>query len=179
MQPQWSIKTQQRITDMRAIVQRVLWAEVEVADTIVGQIQQGLLVYVGIAIGDTADDAIALADKIVNLRIFDDQNGKLNLSVRDTRGGVLAISNFTLLADARKGRRPAFTGAASYEVAKSLHGLFVSALEQTGVQIAKGVFGAEMIIRSSAIGPINLILDMPPLADAPVRGKDSNTQIFA
>ena len=164
---------------MRAIIQRVLWAEVEVADAIISQIQDGLLVYVGVGPCDKLEDAIALADKVVNLRIFDDKDGKLNLSVRDTRGGVLAISNFTLLADARKGRRPAFNGAAPFEIAKPLFEAFVEAIEQAGIEVAKGLFGEEMVIRSSAIGPVNLILDMPPGLDSPFVGKDSSSQAQA
>ncbi len=97
---------------MRALVQRVTWAEVEADGRPAGRIERGLLVYVGVGVADTAAQAPWLAEKVANLRIFEDAEGKLNLSVRDIGGAVLAISNFTLLADARKGRRPSFDAAA-------------------------------------------------------------------
>ncbi|MCL2700974.1 MAG: D-aminoacyl-tRNA deacylase [Phycisphaerae bacterium] len=154
---------------MRALVQRVHWAEVEVASVVVGQVRQGLLVYAGVAPADTVADAQTLAQKIVNLRIFSDDDGKLNRTLQDVRGGVLAISNFTLLADARKGRRPAFTAAATATLAKPLHEAFVHALRAQGATVACGVFGADMIIRSAADGPVNILLDVPapePAEDA-------------
>ncbi len=148
---------------MRALIQRVAWAEVEVDKEITGRIDQGLLVYVGTAATDTPTDAQALADKVANLRIFEDEAGKLNLSVQDSavRGGLLVISNFTLLADARKGRRPAFNGAAPGPIAKPLYETFVDALRQQGCMVQQGVFGADMTIRSSADGPVNVIVDIP------------------
>jgi len=97
---------------MRALIQRVAWAEARIGEEVVGWIDRGLLVYVGVACGDGPPDARRLAEKVASLRVFDDAEGKLNLSVRDVAGGVLAVSNFTLLADARKGRRPAFSAAA-------------------------------------------------------------------
>ena len=148
---------------MRGLVQRVAWAEVEVDGAVVGRIEQGLLVYVGIGTSDTARQASWLAEKIANLRIFADAGGKLNLSVRDLEGaGVLAISNFTLLADARKGRRPAFSAAAGFEQAKPIHQAFLDALAGQGVPTQTGVFGAMMAIRSEAAGPVNVIVDTPP-----------------
>jgi D-aminoacyl-tRNA deacylase len=161
---------------MRALVQRVHWAEVEVAGVIVGQIGHGLLVYAGIAPADTPADARNLAQKVVNLRIFGDDAGKLNLSVQDARGGVLAISNFTLLADARKGRRPEFSSAASGAVARPLHEEFVAALERGGVFVAGGVFGADMAVRSSADGPVNIIMDMPAVEPAVASGTGAERQ---
>jgi len=146
---------------MRALVQRVHWAEVEVASAVVGQVRTGLLVYVGVTPTDTLADAKALAQKIVNLRVFSDADGKLNQTLQDVRGGVLAISNFTLLADARKGRRPAFTAAAPGGLAKPLHEAFLHALRASGAPVASGVFGAHMIVRSAADGPVNLWLDVP------------------
>jgi len=154
---------------MLVLVQRVLWAQVETAGAVVGRIERGLLVYAAIAVGDTVADARRLADKIVGLRIFDDQQGKLNLSVQDIRGGVLAISNFTLLADARKGRRPSFEAAAQGEVAQPVHEVFVSALKCAGCNVAAGVFGAEMTIQSAADGPVNVLVALPPCGQLPCK----------
>jgi len=146
---------------MRALVQRVAWAEVVVDDRIVSGIERGLLVYVGVSVDDTNKDADWLAEKIANLRVFDDEKGKLNLSVQDAPGGVLAVSSFTLLADARKGRRPAFVAAAGIEQAQPIHEAFVAGLRRRGVMVETGVFGAKMAIRSQAIGPVNVIIDSP------------------
>jgi len=150
---------------MRAIVQRVSWAEVEVNGKRAARIARGLVVYVGIASSDTQSDAEKLAEKIAGLRIFPDEAGKLNSCVRDARGGVLAIPNFTLLADARKGRRPAFDSAATAQVAEPLYHAFVSALRERGCTPECGVFGADMRILSQADGPVNIILDTPPRQD--------------
>ncbi|MGB2819376.1 MAG: D-aminoacyl-tRNA deacylase [Phycisphaerae bacterium] len=147
---------------MRALVQRVDWAEVEVDGCVVGRIEQGLLVYLGVAVADTVADARRLAEKVAHLRVFEDADDKLNLSCRDARGGVLAVSNFTLLADTRKGRRPAFVGAAPAEEAERLYEAFAEALEAQGCQVARGVFGARMAVRSSAAGPVNVLIDVPP-----------------
>jgi len=144
---------------MKAVLQRVRWAEVQAAGRTVGQIEQGLLVYVGIGADDGPDDAQRLAQKVAALRIFEDDDGKLNRSVQDVRGGVLAIPNFTLMADARKGRRPAFVDAARPEQAKPLYDAFLAALRGAGVPVANGAFGARMLIRSAADGPVNIILD--------------------
>ncbi len=148
---------------MRALVQRVDWAEVMVAGQVEGRIDRGLLVYVGVATGDTDAHAVRLAEKVAQLRIFEDQDGKLNKSCQDVRGGVLAISNFTLLADTRKGRRPAFTAAAGPELAEQLYDTFSAAMVEQGVQVARGIFRATMLIHSSAIGPVNVLVDVPPL----------------
>ena len=147
---------------MRAVVQRVASAEVAVDGDVVARIGHGLLVYVGVAVGDTDPDARRLADKIAHLRIFPDENDKLNQSVQDVRGGVLAVPNFTLLGDARKGRRPAFVDAARPEVAQPLHEAFIAELRRIGCTVAAGVFGAHMVIRSVADGPVNLLVEMPP-----------------
>jgi D-tyrosyl-tRNA(Tyr) deacylase len=145
---------------VKAVVQRVRWAEVEVDGRLVGRIDRGLLVYAGVAAGDTAQEAWKLADKVAHLRIFEDEAGKLNLCVQDVRGGVLAISNFTLLADARKGRRPAFVGAAGAEAAGPVFEGFLAALRAAGLGVQQGVFGARMHIRSEADGPVNILLDL-------------------
>ncbi len=147
---------------MRALIQRVDWAEVEVDGQIVGRIEKGLLVYVGVASGDTAEDAEWMAEKVANLRIFPDEQGKLNLAVRDARGDVLALSNFTLLADARKGRRPAFVAAAAFEQARPVDRAFQEALRRRGLPVSSGVFGAKMAVRSQSAGPVNVIVDTPP-----------------
>jgi D-tyrosyl-tRNA(Tyr) deacylase len=147
---------------MKALAQRVHWAEVEVDHHIVGRIEEGLLVYVGVAVGDTVADAQKLAEKLAHLRIFEDENDKLNRAVRDVRGGVLAVSNFTLLGDTRKGRRPAFVAAAPPEEAERLYEAFAGALEAQGCQVARGVFRAKMTIRSAAAGPVNVLVEFPP-----------------
>ena len=147
---------------MKAVLQRVRHAEVTVDSTVVGLIDAGLLVYVGAAGGDTPDEARKLAEKIAALRIFEDSDGKLNLSVRDVAGGVLVVPNFTLQADARKGRRPAFTGAARGDQARPLCNALAGFLADLGCQVATGVFGAHMIIDSQADGPVNIILDIKP-----------------
>ncbi|MCY2926990.1 MAG: D-aminoacyl-tRNA deacylase [Planctomycetota bacterium] len=146
---------------MKAVVQRVAWAQVEVAGEIVGRIERGLLVYAGVAEGDEASGALKLAEKIAGLRIFEDSDGKLNLSVNDVGGGVLAIPNFTLLGDARRGRRPDFTGAARPEQAQPLYEAFLAALRQAGCIVAAGQFRAHMDITSQADGPINILLEVP------------------
>ena len=146
---------------MRALVQRVDWAEVQEGGQVVGKIGPGLLVYVGVGSSDTPAQAAWLARKVADLRIFEDEQGKLNLSVRDARGSVLAVSNFTLLADARKGRRPSFVAAAPAEQALPVHQAFLEALRQAGLPLASGVFGGSMQIRSQAAGPVNVIIDTP------------------
>ncbi len=148
---------------MRALVQRVDWAEVLVAGQVAGQIDRGLLVYVGVAVGDTEADAARLAEKVAQLRVFEDDGGKLNLSCQDVRGGVLAVSNFTLLADTRKGRRPAFAAAAAPDLAQQLYDTFLAALGGQSVKVERGVFRANMIIRSATAGPVNVLIDVPAM----------------
>ena len=146
---------------MRALVQRVDWAEVEVDGEIVGRVDGGLLVYVGVASGDASRQVQWLAEKVANLRIFEDAAGKMNISVRDARGGVLVVSSFTLMADASKGRRPSFNGAAGGPEAEPLTEAFVKALKGQGLSVATGRFGAMMSVRSQGCGPINVIIDTP------------------
>ncbi|MCY2930586.1 MAG: D-aminoacyl-tRNA deacylase [Planctomycetota bacterium] len=146
---------------MKAVVQRVAWAQVEVEGRLVGRIERGLLVYVGVGEGDDAAAPAKLAEKVAFLRIFEDGEGKLNLSVKDIGGGVLGIPNFTLLGDARRGRRPDFTGAARPEQAQPLYEAFLAALRQAGCTVAGGQFRAHMDIRSQADGPINILLEVP------------------
>jgi D-aminoacyl-tRNA deacylase len=146
---------------MRALVQRVAWAEVLVAGEVVGKIGPGLLTYVAVAYEDTSQQVEWLAEKVANLRIFEDEQGKMNINVRDARGGVLVVTNFTLLADAQKGRRPSFEAAARPETAEPLTEQFLAALRAQGVEVAAGRFGADMAVRSQAAGPVNVIIDTP------------------
>jgi D-aminoacyl-tRNA deacylase len=150
---------------MKALVQRVDWAEVEVDGLIVGRIEQGLLVYVGVGRGDIVAHAQRLAEKVAYLRIFTDDHDKMNLSCQDVRGGVLAVSNFTLLADTRKGRRPAFDAAAPPDEAERLYEAFADALATHHCTVQRGVFRAKMTVRSAAAGPINVLVEVPPPAE--------------
>ncbi|MBT3200961.1 MAG: D-tyrosyl-tRNA(Tyr) deacylase [Phycisphaerales bacterium] len=144
---------------MRAVLQRVNHAAVTVDGAVIGACESGLLVYVGVFEGDQVSDAAKLADKIAGLRIFEDQYGKMNNNVRDARGGILAISNFTLAADTRKGRRPSFGLAACPGDAEAMFNAFVEALKDCECSTETGRFGAHMIIDSQANGPVNVILD--------------------
>jgi len=145
---------------MRAVVQRVSHARVEVAGKVVGAIEHGLAVLVGVAPGDTTDDARALATKLAGLRIFRDEAQKMNLSVADVGGGVLVISQFTLYGDIRKGRRPSFVGAAQPEIAEPLVTAVVAALDELGVPTAAGSFGADMAVSLTNDGPVTLVLEV-------------------
>jgi D-tyrosyl-tRNA(Tyr) deacylase len=144
---------------MRAVVQRVSEAGVTVEGCVTGAIGKGLLVLVGIGHGDTEETARALAAKIARLRIFQDAEGKMNLSVQDVGGGVLAVSQFTLLADTRKGNRPSFIDAAPPEAANRLYEAFCAALADLGLPVARGIFGAHMDVRLTNDGPVTIILD--------------------
>jgi D-tyrosyl-tRNA(Tyr) deacylase len=150
---------------MRALVQRVSSAQVEVGGQVVGRIGKGLLVYLAVAATDGAEFAERLAEKIVNLRVFPDEQGALNLSVLGIGAEVLAVSNFTLMGDARKGRRPSFAAAAGAELAEPTYQRFVAALAGSGVKVASGSFGQHMHITSVADGPVNVLVEFPP--DAP------------
>jgi len=144
---------------MRAVVQRVRDCSVRVDGRIRGEIAAGLLVYLGVGRADTEKDVDAICDKIANLRIFQDENGKMNRSVLDTRGGVLVVSQFTLFGDARGGRRPSFTEAAEPERARTLYEGVVDRLAQTGLPIACGEFQAAMEVSYTNLGPITILLD--------------------
>jgi D-aminoacyl-tRNA deacylase len=146
---------------MRLVVQRVRRACVEVDGTVVGEIGPGLLVLVGVAKGDRAADAEFLAAKVAQLRIFSDDEGKMNRSVIDAGGSVLAVSQFTLYGDCRKGRRPSFDGAAAPDEAKSLYEHFVEAVRQTGVRTETGVFQAHMQVSLLNDGPVTLLVESP------------------
>ena len=147
---------------MRAVLQRVTEARVDVEHQTVGAIGKGLLILLGVAKGDTPADADWLVDKIVNLRIFEDAAGKMNLSALDTQGGLLVVSQFTLYGDTRKGRRPGFDQAARPEDARTLYEHFVERARATGLQTATGIFQAEMAVHLCNDGPVTLICDSPP-----------------
>ena len=142
---------------MRAVVQRVSRAEVRVDGRPVGAVGSGLVVLVGVTFGDTEADAMALADKIAGLRIFADEKGAMNLSVSEVGGSALVVSQFTLYADARKGRRPSFTAAASPEVARALIDVVVSRLEEAGLVVATGELGALRGVDLVNYGPVTII----------------------
>jgi D-tyrosyl-tRNA(Tyr) deacylase len=144
---------------MRAVVQRVTQARVEVSGEVVGAIGRGFLILLGVAQGDSSADAACLADKTAGLRIFEDNAGKMNLSLQEVGGAVLAVSQFTLLGDCRKGRRPGFTDAAPLELADALYGEYVAALRAVGLTVATGVFRAEMQVHLVNDGPVTLLLD--------------------
>jgi D-tyrosyl-tRNA(Tyr) deacylase len=146
---------------MRAVVQRVTYSRVDVDGTVAGQIDHGLLVLLGVARGDAASDADHLAAKIVQLRIFSDQEGKMNRSLLDTGGAMLAVSQFTLYGDTRKGRRPSFDAAAPPGQARELYERFVAAVRSAGVRCETGVFQAHMTVTLVNDGPVTLILESP------------------
>jgi D-tyrosyl-tRNA(Tyr) deacylase len=144
---------------VRLLLQRVTRAEVRVEGSVVGAIGSGLVVLVGVGHADTESIADSLADKVVDLRIFRDADGKTNLSLLEVGGGVLAISQFTLYADTRKGRRPSFIDAASPELGQRLYERFAAAVEARGVHVERGVFGAEMEVDLVNDGPMTIWLD--------------------
>jgi D-tyrosyl-tRNA(Tyr) deacylase len=144
---------------MRAVIQRVLEATVKVNDELVGQIGKGLLVYLGVGKEDGLKDAEFITDKLVNLRIFADEAGKMNRSVLDVSGQILLVSNFTLYGDCRKGRRPGFDTAAEPALAQQLYEKVIELVSKSGVTVEKGVFGAYMHVSSINDGPVTFILD--------------------
>lgn len=145
---------------MRAVVQRVARASCTVDGQITGQTGPGLLILLGVAPDDIPDTARKLAAKTAKLRIFNDEQGKMNRSVQDIGGGVLSISQFTLYADTRAGNRPSFIGAAPPEQARALYGEFNAALRDLGLTVGEGVFGAHMSIDLVNDGPVTIILDL-------------------
>jgi D-tyrosyl-tRNA(Tyr) deacylase len=147
---------------MRAVIQRVTSATVEVDGQVVGRIGRGLLVYLGVGKADSEQDAEFMAEKLVNLRIFADDEGKMNRSVLDITGQVLLVSNFTLQGDCRKGRRPGFDGAAEPAMAERLYDKTAQLIAEKGLKVAKGVFGANMQVSSVNDGPVTFILDSSP-----------------
>lgn len=144
---------------MRIVIQRVKDARVYVKDQVVGEIDHGLVALVGVTHDDTIEDVKYLVQKIVNLRIFEDDAGKMNLSLKDVRGSILSISQFTLYADTRKGRRPNFMEAASPDHALSLYQSFNELIEQEDVHVETGVFGEMMEVELTNSGPVTITID--------------------
>ena len=144
---------------MRAVCQRVSEGRVRIDGSVVAEIGPGLVVLLGVGRGDTTTDAERLAGKIARLRIFEDRNGKFDRSLLDTRGAALVVSQFTLLADTRKGNRPSFTAAAAPEGGEPLYEVFCAALVDEGVPVERGVFGARMAVELVNDGPVTIVLD--------------------
>jgi len=144
---------------MRAVVQRVSRAQVSVAGSVAGAIDSGFVVLLGVADGDTPEDALYLADKICGLRVFEDDAGKMNRALADVGGRILVVSQFTLLGDCRKGRRPSFDKAARPEAARALYETFVAAVSKRGIATATGRFQEHMQVELVNDGPVTLLLD--------------------
>lgn len=144
---------------MRAVVQRVTSSSVLVENKVIGKINQGFNVLLGISQDDTSEDLQYIADKIINLRIFHDENDKMNLSLLDVNGEILVISQFTLYGDCRKGRRPNFMQAKGGEDAKILYEDFIKILKNSGLKVETGEFGADMKVEISNDGPVTILLD--------------------
>lgn len=144
---------------MRAVVQRISKANVTVNDEITGSSEKGLMILLGVEDGDTMDDVKYMVEKITNLRIFEDENEKLNLSVLDIEGEILVVSQFTLLGDCRKGRRPNFMKAARPELANKLYEDFVSLTREKGIKVGTGVFREHMVVNLSNDGPVTILID--------------------
>jgi D-tyrosyl-tRNA(Tyr) deacylase len=145
---------------MKAVIQRVTHAKVMVEGQITGQIQNGMLIFLGVAKSDDEQHAEVLAQKLATLRIFEDEAGKLNNSLLDTNGSALVVSNFTLYADCKKGRRPDFTGAAAYDMAGRLYEYFCICLKNSGVaDVQTGVFGGDMQVELVNNGPVTVVLE--------------------
>lgn len=144
---------------MRAVIQKVNHSSVTVDGELKGSIGAGFNVLIGVETDDTEEDAVYIADKIANLRIFEDEEDKLNLSILDTGGEILAISQFTLLADARKGRRPGFTKAARPEQADALYQRTIQRLREHGIHVEEGVFQTHMVVTIENDGPVTILLD--------------------
>ncbi|MBE6020839.1 MAG: D-tyrosyl-tRNA(Tyr) deacylase [Firmicutes bacterium] len=148
---------------MRAVVQRVTEGSVTVEGKITGEINNGFVVLLGVGNEDTEADADYIADKVSNLRVFEDEEGKMNLSLKDVGGEILAISQFTLYGDCRKGRRPGFTEAARPEKAKALYDYFTEKLRSYDIKVGEGIFQAEMLVKIYNDGPVTLLLDSKKL----------------
>ena len=144
---------------MRAVVQRVTSSSVKVGDKVVGEIGRGFLVLLGVARDDREEDADYLAEKIANLRIFNDEQGKMNLSLVDTGGAMLVVSQFTLYGDTRKGRRPSYIDAAEPEKANALYEYFTERARAQGIKVETGVFQAMMQVSLINDGPVTILLD--------------------
>jgi D-tyrosyl-tRNA(Tyr) deacylase len=150
---------------MRIVLQRVRYATVSVAEKVVAKIGRGITLLIGIAQEDRAELFPGIARKLVELRIFEDEAGKMNLSLRDIEGEILAVPQFTLYGDIRKGRRPSFTAAAPPEQAAPLFDTFIEALEAERIPVCTGIFGAKMAVELVNDGPVTFILDLAPSPD--------------
>ncbi len=146
---------------MKSVIQRVSQASVTIDNEVVGEIQKGFMILLGITHTDTEKDVKWMVDKITGLRVFEDENGKMNLSLEDVEGELLIVSQFTLYGDARKGRRPSFIDAARPEKAIPLYEKFVEMAREKGVKVATGEFGADMKVSLINDGPVTLIVDSP------------------
>ena len=144
---------------MRAVVQRVASSRVTVDERVTGEVKKGLLVLLGVTHDDTSKDVDYMVDKVTNLRIFEDENDKMNLSLKDIGGEVMAVSQFTLYGDARKGRRPSFSDAARPDVANPLYEEFVEKLRAQGITVGTGEFGAHMMVELINDGPVTILLE--------------------
>lgn len=144
---------------MRIVAQRVSSASVSVDNIELGKIDEGLCLLIGVAPDDTDAEVRWMAEKVVNLRIFDDEEGKMNRSLLETGGSILAVSQFTLYADCRRGRRPSFVGAASHEHGEALYRRFADVLKEIGVRVEVGKFGAYMRVNIVNEGPVTIIID--------------------
>lgn len=144
---------------MRAVVQRVASSRVTVDERVTGEVKKGLLVLLGVTHDDTSKDVDYMVDKVTNLRIFEDENDKMNLSLKDIGGEVMAVSQFTLYGDARKGRRPSFSDAARPDVANPLYEEFVEKLRAQGITVGTGVFGAHVMVELTNDGPVTILLE--------------------
>lgn len=148
---------------MRAVLTRVKSASVTVDGSVIGQIGQGFLILLGVTHEDTEAQAVKLADKLMGLRIFEDENGKMNRSLEDVGGQVLVVSQFTLYGNCKKGRRPEFLAAARPEIAIPLYEKFIALCRDKGFSVETGEFGAEMLVESANDGPVTLIVDTDQL----------------
>jgi D-aminoacyl-tRNA deacylase len=155
---------------MRAVVQRVTEARVDVDGQTVGAISRGLLVLLGVAVGDTPREAEWMAQKLPNLRIFEDAAGKMNLALSDVEGAILIVSQFTLLGDCRKGRRPSFVEAAPPALAEQLYETVVGSMRRSGVRVETGVFQAHMAVHLVNDGPVTLLLDTAAVGSVDAAG---------
>lgn len=148
---------------MRAVVQRVVESDVTVDGTVTGAIKKGLMVLLGVAEDDTEKDAEYIAGKVAGLRVFEDENEKMNLSVKDVGGQILAVSQFTLMGDARKGKRPSFSKAAGPKEANRLYEIFKELLQKEGLSVEAGIFQADMLVKIYNDGPVTILLDSKKL----------------
>ena len=150
---------------MRVVLQRAREASVEVEGKTVGQINKGLVLLVGATAGDSEKEVVYLADKCANLRIFEDHEGKMNLSALEVGGEILVISQFTLYGDTRKGRRPSFTEAMEPKEAEKLYLIFIDYLKEKGLRVEQGIFGAKMLVKIFNDGPVTFVLDSKEKTD--------------